>query len=66
MAKQEFKQGDRVQWETSQGTTHGKVVNRLTSDRAARLTARDGGESIGPSTTRKGKRWKRLDCRRRS
>lgn len=32
MAKQqEFRQGDRVSWQTSQGTTHGKVVKRLTS-----------------------------------
>jgi hypothetical protein len=27
-----FKQGDRVSWNTSQGTTHGKVVKKLTSD----------------------------------
>jgi DUF2945 family protein len=27
-----FKQGDRVSWNTSQGTTHGKVVEKLTSD----------------------------------
>jgi hypothetical protein len=28
----EFKQGDRVSWNTSQGTTHGKVRKRLVSD----------------------------------
>jgi len=27
-----FEQGDRVSWNTSQGTTRGKVVERLTSD----------------------------------
>jgi hypothetical protein len=27
-----FKQGDRVSWNTSQGMTHGKVVEKLTSD----------------------------------
>jgi hypothetical protein len=27
-----FKQGDAVSWETSQGTTHGKVKKKLTSD----------------------------------
>jgi len=27
-----FDQGDRVSWNTSQGTTRGKVVERLTSD----------------------------------
>ena len=27
-----FRQGDRVSWNTSQGTTHGKVVEKLTSD----------------------------------
>lgn len=29
---QKFTQGDKVSWNTSQGTTHGKVVKRLTSD----------------------------------
>jgi len=27
-----FKQGDAVSWETPQGTTHGKVRKKLTSD----------------------------------
>src|SRR3569623_364308 len=27
-----FRQGDRVSWNTSQGTTYGKVVEKLTSD----------------------------------
>jgi len=27
-----FRQGDRVSWNTSQGTTHGKVVRKLTRD----------------------------------
>ena len=27
-----FKHGDRVSWNTSQGMTHGKVVEKLTSD----------------------------------
>jgi hypothetical protein len=27
-----FKQGDAVSWNTPQGTTHGKVVKKLTSD----------------------------------
>jgi Hypervirulence associated proteins TUDOR domain len=27
-----FRAGDKVEWETSQGTTHGKVVRRLTSE----------------------------------
>ena len=30
--QQEFKQGDKVSWNTSQGMTHGKVVKKLTSD----------------------------------
>ena len=28
----DFKQGDRVSWNTSQGRTQGKVVRKLTSD----------------------------------
>jgi Hypervirulence associated proteins TUDOR domain len=28
---QQFKQGEHVQWKTSQGTTSGKVVKKLTS-----------------------------------
>jgi hypothetical protein len=28
----DFKKGDRVSWNTSQGRTHGKVVKKLTSD----------------------------------
>ena len=28
---QDFKQGDRVKWNTPQGETHGKVKKRLTS-----------------------------------
>ena len=28
----EFKQGDKVRWNTSQGKTHGKVKKKLTSD----------------------------------
>jgi hypothetical protein len=28
----EFKKGDRVSWNTSQGRTQGKVVKKLTSD----------------------------------
>ncbi|WP_354698718.1 hypothetical protein DSM112329_04409 [Paraconexibacter sp. AEG42_29] len=27
-----FTKGDKVSWKTSQGTTHGKVVKKLTSD----------------------------------
>jgi Hypervirulence associated proteins TUDOR domain len=27
-----FRAGDKVEWETSQGTTHGKVIRRLTSE----------------------------------
>ncbi|MBC8163602.1 MAG: DUF2945 domain-containing protein [Roseiflexaceae bacterium] len=27
----EFKKGDKVEWETSQGTTHGTVKKKLTS-----------------------------------
>ena len=27
----DFKQGDRVRWDTSQGETHGKVKKKLTS-----------------------------------
>ena len=29
---QEFKQGDRVEWSTPQGKTHGTVKKKLTSD----------------------------------
>jgi hypothetical protein len=29
---QEFRQGDRVEWNTSQGKTRGKVKKKLTSD----------------------------------
>jgi hypothetical protein len=29
---QDFKKGDRVSWNTSQGRTQGKVVKKLTSD----------------------------------
>jgi len=28
----DFTKGDRVSWNTSQGTTHGTVVRKLTSD----------------------------------
>ena len=31
MAKRELKHGDEVEWETSQGTTHGTVEKKLTS-----------------------------------
>lgn len=31
MAKRELKRGDAVEWETSQGTTHGKVQKKVTS-----------------------------------
>ncbi|TPW26509.1 hypervirulence associated TUDOR domain-containing protein [Pararhizobium mangrovi] len=30
--KQEFTQGDKVSWDTSQGKTHGKVVKMITED----------------------------------
>jgi hypothetical protein len=31
MAKK-FRAGDKVEWETAQGKTHGKVIRRLTSE----------------------------------
>ena len=31
MAKRELKRGDTVEWETSQGTTHGTVEKKVTS-----------------------------------
>ena len=31
MSKRELKHGDEVEWETSQGTTHGVVEKKLTS-----------------------------------
>lgn len=31
MAKRSFKKGDKVEWDTSQGETHGKVVKGQTS-----------------------------------
>jgi len=33
MAKKSFRKGDRVEWETSQGTTRGRVEKKLTSPR---------------------------------
>ena len=33
MNKNTFKKGDRVEWETSQGKTRGKVVKKLTAPR---------------------------------
>ena len=32
MSDKRFRKGDRVSWETPQGTTHGTVVEKLTSD----------------------------------
>lgn len=32
MAREEFKQGDKVEWNTPQGKTHGKIVEKKTSD----------------------------------
>jgi DUF2945 family protein len=40
---QEFKQGDRVKWNTPQGETHGKVKERLTS------TTEVGGQKVNAS-----------------
>jgi hypothetical protein len=31
MSGKSFKKGERVEWQTSQGTTHGKVVKKLTA-----------------------------------
>lgn len=30
MAEKKLRKGDRVEWETSQGTTHGKVEKKVT------------------------------------
>jgi hypothetical protein len=40
---QEFKQGDRVKWNTPQGETYGKVKKRLTS------TTEVGGQKVNAS-----------------
>ncbi len=32
MAQEEFEQGDKVEWNTPQGKTRGKVKKKLTSD----------------------------------
>jgi len=40
---QDFKQGDRVKWNTLQGETYGKVKKRLTS------TTEVGGQKINAS-----------------
>jgi hypothetical protein len=40
---QDFKQGDRVKWNTPQGETHGKVKKRLTS------TTEVGGQKVNAS-----------------
>jgi hypothetical protein len=42
---QEFRQGDEVSWNTSQGRTHGKVVKKLTSDthvKGTKIAASEG------------------------
>jgi hypothetical protein len=44
MAKQEFKRGDKVAWETPQGKTRGKVVKKLTSDTTVANEGQKGTE----------------------
>jgi Hypervirulence associated proteins TUDOR domain len=44
MTKQEFKQGDKVSWETPQGKTRGKVVKKLTSDTTVANEGQKGTE----------------------
>ena len=43
MVAQDFKQGDRVKWNTPQGETYGKVKKRLTSSTEV------GGQKINAS-----------------
>ncbi len=43
MARQEFKQGDTVEWNTPQGKTRGKVKKKLTSPTQV------GGQNIDAS-----------------
>ena len=43
MAKEEFKQGDRVEWNTPQGKTRGTVKKKLTSETEV------GGQKINAS-----------------
>jgi uncharacterized protein YijF (DUF1287 family) len=40
----DFKQGDKVSWETSQGRTHGTVIKRLTSRTHVKGHAVDASE----------------------
>jgi hypothetical protein len=43
VVSQEFRQGDRVKWNTPQGETYGKVKKRLTS------TTQVGGQKVNAS-----------------
>jgi Hypervirulence associated proteins TUDOR domain len=43
VAKEEFKQGDRVEWNTPQGKTRGKVKKKLTSETEV------GGQTVNAS-----------------
>ena len=43
MAQEEFKQGDRVEWNTPQGMTRGTLKKKLTSD------TKVGGQKISAS-----------------
>ena len=43
MAKEEFKQGDRVEWNTPQGSTRGTIKKKLTSETEV------GGQKVNAS-----------------
>jgi Hypervirulence associated proteins TUDOR domain len=64
MTDKRFRTGDKVSWETPQGTTHGTVVEKLTSDarvgnegqKGTKLTASEDDPRYVVESEKSGKR----------